>query len=210
MQWRRYIKLLLAVVLFAVVGQGVGCTLATRQEFMKVVFEDVPPRGQHKPPEPYVGHPRRQPVYEPPPPVMVLVKAYEPVFQYDWKTMLRALPKDTVGGIDWVSALADGAIEPRTSIDPEHAPQQIVLPLDVQLEPENLPLFKVTFPHEPHTEWLACDNCHPKIFTMQAGADPISMQKIYAGEYCGECHGKVAFAVATGCPRCHLALAGPQ
>ncbi|MCG6887699.1 MAG: cytochrome c3 family protein [Proteobacteria bacterium] len=210
MQWRRRINLLLVVVLFAVIGQGVGCTLATRQKIMKVVFEDVPPPGQQKPPEPFVGHPRRQPVYEPPPPVMVLVKAYKPAFQYDWKALLLALPKDAVGGVDWVTALADGAIDPRTGIDPEHSPQQPVLPLNVQLEPENLPLFNVTFPHQQHTEWLTCDNCHPKIFTMRAGADPISMQKIYAGEYCGACHGKVAFEVATGCPRCHLALAGPQ
>jgi len=210
MQWQRCVNFILFAAVLAVAGQGVGCATATRQKIMEVVFEDVPPPGQHKPPEPYVGHPRRQPVYEPPAPVMVLVKAYEPVFQYDWKALLWTLPKDAVGGIDWVTALEDGVIEPQTSIDPAHAPQQIVLPLDVHLEPENLPLFKVTFPHKQHTEWLACANCHSGIFTMKAGADPITMEKIFAGEYCGECHGKVAFDVATGCPRCHLALAGPQ
>lgn len=210
MRWGRCANLLSLAVLFVVSVYFIGCTSTGRQKIMKTVFEDVPPPGQHEPPKPYVGHPRRQPVYEPPPPVMVLVKPYEPVFQYDWKALLRALPKDAVGNIDWVTALEGGAIDPQAGIDPEHAPQQIVLPLDVHLQPANMPLFNVTFPHKQHTEWLACDNCHPRIFTMQAGADPISMEKIFAGKYCGECHGKVAFDVATGCPRCHLALAGPQ
>jgi c(7)-type cytochrome triheme protein len=141
---------------------------------------------------------------------VIKVTAYKPAFQTDWKALLRKLPKDAAGGIDWVKALDDGDIDPLAGIDPEHAQMQPVMQLDVHLEPPAMPLFKVTFPHKPHTEWLACDNCHPKIFQMKAGADPITMGKIFAGEYCGECHGKVAFDVATGCPRCHLALAGPQ
>jgi c(7)-type cytochrome triheme protein len=82
--------------------------------------------------------------------------------------------------------------------------------MNVELIPEGQPVFKVTFPHKEHTQWLACANCHPGIFQMRRGADPITMAKIFAGEYCGRCHGKVSFAVATGCPRCHLALAGPK
>jgi len=38
--------------------------------------------------------------------------------------------------------------------------------------------------------------------------DKITMAKIFAGEFCGRCHGKVAFNVPTGCPRCHPALGG--
>ena len=210
MRWRRCINAILIGSLFFMLGAGTGCTTETRHKILTVVFEDVPPRGQEKPPKPFIRQPRRPPLFKPPPPPRIPVKVYKPAFNTDWKEVLRKLPKDAVGGIDWVTALENGDIKPHNGIDPAHATAQPVLPLDVHLEPAAQPLFKVTFPHKPHTEWLACNSCHPRIFQMQAGADPISMEKIFAGEYCGQCHGKVAFDVATGCPQCHRALAGPQ
>jgi len=210
MQWRRCINRVLIGTLLAAMGLGTSCTTETRHKILTVVFEDMPPPGQEQPSKPFVRKPRRPPPFKPPPPPMIRVTAYKPAFNTDWKAVLRKLPKYAAGGIDWVTALEAGDIKPQPGIDPEHAQEQPVLPLDVHLEPPAQPLFKVTFPHKPHTEWLACANCHPKIFHMQAGADPISMEKIFAGEFCGHCHGKVAFNVTTGCPRCHLALAGPQ
>ncbi len=82
-----------------------------------------------------------------------------------------------------------------------------MLPFDIELVPEAVPLYKAVFAHEPHTAVLSCASCHPGIFEMRAGASDITMAKIYAGEYCGACHGKVAFDVNTGCGRCHSALA---
>ena len=70
-----------------------------------------------------------------------------------------------------------------------------------------MPDFKVTYPHRIHTQLLACTTCHTGIFQMQAGADPITMEQIFAGEFCGRCHGKVAFDPTTACPRCHLGMA---
>lgn len=211
MNGRRCVNLLLPGALLTIVALVYGCSAESRHRFKTIVFEGVPPAGeQAPPPEPYVRQPRRQPPYTPPPPVMVKVSPYKAAFQYDWKSLLKELPKDDAGGIDWVTALESGQIEPRSGTDPDNPGVQAVLPLDVQLEPKDMPMFKVTFPHKPHTEWLACDNCHTKIFQMQAGADPITMDKIFAGQYCGTCHGKVAFDVKTGCPRCHLALAGPR
>jgi c(7)-type cytochrome triheme protein len=61
----------------------------------------------------------------------------------------------------------------------------------------------VIFPHKPHTLWLECGNCHPAIFKMQKGANPISMVKIVNGEFCGRCHGRVAFPISN-CNRCHV------
>lgn len=119
---------------------------------------------------------------------------------------LRLLPV-TAGMPDWAKALADGLIAPRPGIDPK-AEEQPAFPLDVELVPADNALFKVVFPHGTHTALLACTTCHPGIFQMAKGADPITMGAIYAGQYCGSCHGKVAFAVPTGCPRCHPALAG--
>jgi c(7)-type cytochrome triheme protein len=119
---------------------------------------------------------------------------------------LRLLPV-TAGMPDWAKALAEGVIAPRPGIDPK-AQDQPAFPLDVELVPADNALFKVVFPHGTHTALLACTTCHPGIFQMAKGADPITMGAIYGGQYCGTCHGKVAFAVPTGCPRCHPALAG--
>ena len=60
----------------------------------------------------------------------------------------------------------------------------------------------VVFPHRQHTEWLACSNCHPKPFAEQSGVNDISMDEIFRGNYCGQCHDRVAFSIFL-CERCH-------
>jgi c(7)-type cytochrome triheme protein len=40
---------------------------------------------------------------------------------------------------------------------------------------------------------------------MKQGANPVSMDRIIRGEYCGRCHGVVAFPF-TDCLRCHSRL----
>jgi c(7)-type cytochrome triheme protein len=123
-----------------------------------------------------------------------------------WDEAMKLLPI-TLGAPDWAKALSDGVIAPRPGLDAKAADEPI-FPLDVELVPADNPTFKVVFPHGTHTALLSCASCHPGIFQMAAGANPITMEKIFAGEYCGRCHGSVAFAVPTGCPRCHPVLAG--
>lgn len=123
---------------------------------------------------------------------------------------LSLLPPDLEGNVRstvvgnrvrWVKALEEGYINPRTNIYPETKIQ--VLDLDVMLTKRNSgELPRVLFPHKQHTEWLDCSNCHEKIFKSKAGATPISMFAILDGEYCGRCHGAVAFPL-TQCQRCH-------
>ncbi len=125
---------------------------------------------------------------------------------HSWEEVANALPKNAVGGEDWQAALEQGIIAPLTSLEPGKTTLE-PFPLDVELTPDDNPMFAVTFRHQSHTSWLACDNCHPAIFQMAAGADDISMETIYAGEHCGRCHGKVAFDVATSCSICHQAMA---
>ncbi|HUS55503.1 MAG TPA: c(7)-type cytochrome triheme domain-containing protein [Thermohalobaculum sp.] len=60
----------------------------------------------------------------------------------------------------------------------------------------------VVFPHRQHTEWLDCANCHPAIFKAKRGANDFGMLDVLNGEYCGRCHGAVAFPL-TECKRCH-------
>ena len=61
------------------------------------------------------------------------------------------------------------------------------------------------FPHFVHRIQFKCSVCHETIVEMKAGANPITMDAIQAGKYCGVCHdGKTAFqATFDACPRCH-------
>jgi c(7)-type cytochrome triheme protein len=63
----------------------------------------------------------------------------------------------------------------------------------------------VVFPHWKHRTKFRCYACHPDPFAMQAGANPISMDRLRQGQFCARCHdGRVAFAVGfETCNRCH-------
>jgi c(7)-type cytochrome triheme protein len=118
--------------------------------------------------------------------------------------VLKDLPKNEFGNmVNWVQALEDGAISPKASVDGKE--EMWVFDKDIEL-----PVTKfiphppdVLYPHKAHTEWLHCGSCHPKVFNMKAGGNPdMNMLKIISGEYCGVCHGKVAFPLEN-CFSCH-------
>lgn len=114
---------------------------------------------------------------------------------------LSALPPDVVGNkVRWVKALEQGAIKPRTNILPDTRIN--VLNLDVIL-PHTGEMPMVLFPHKQHTEWLDCTNCHEHLFKYKANATKgLNMFNVLQGEFCGRCHGAVAFPL-TECQRCH-------
>lgn len=115
--------------------------------------------------------------------------------------VLKDFPKDAIGKDDWVKAFKDNIIQPHESLDLSKKP---VPPFNFDIEiPAIGAMPNVIFPHFPHTFWLNCGNCHPAIFQMKKGANPISMVKIVNGEFCGRCHGRVAFPLAN-CTRCHV------
>lgn len=138
-----------------------------------------------------------------------------------WPELKKLLPKAGSGEVDWIAALQTDVIEPRVGLDPG-SPAQAVFDLDVKIsrsqssalgDPQSL---AVTYRHGTHTQWLTCNNCHPAIFPLEFGVsnrgtaaqrEPITMEKIKQGEFCGACHGKVAFAVENACERCHQGLA---
>jgi c(7)-type cytochrome triheme protein len=114
----------------------------------------------------------------------------------------KSFPTEMFGNsINWVKALHEQQISPRA--DRRGEKQQFVMDMSIQM-PVAGTMNDVVFPHKIHTEWLACQNCHTAIFQMQRGANPITMEKIVKGEFCGVCHGKVAFPIAN-CNRCHSA-----
>lgn len=113
---------------------------------------------------------------------------------------IAGLPRDKLGAVDWMRALREGGIAPRADMRGESKMQ--VLDLDIILKnTKEMPW--VRFPHNSHTQWLACANCHDAIFVAKAGANDIDMVKIFRGEACGACHGRVAFIPTLSCERCH-------
>lgn len=111
-------------------------------------------------------------------------------------------PTDFGNYVDWVQSLQKGLLNPRYDrVDPNVEP--LVMDLDIVREVKaSMP--DVVFPHKPHTQWLHCSNCHPKIFIPQKGANQINMSAILLGQKCGVCHGKVAFPITTlSCKKCH-------
>ena len=121
----------------------------------------------------------------------------------NWTTKLSLLPKSEKGDINWVKAFSDGMIKPKpglTDKDEDKDTEDAI----VELIPKDSPDYKAVYPHLVHTQILTCPNCHPAIFKKKAGADPITMKKIKAGEYCGRCHGSVAFGTSSDdCDKCH-------
>lgn len=112
---------------------------------------------------------------------------------------LASFPVGLKGQVDWVRAINEGVITPRASLD--GTAEMNVLDQDIIMtNTRNMP--HVRFPHRPHTQWLACENCHPGVFVAKAGGNGISMNEIFRGRFCGTCHGRVAFNIYT-CQRCH-------
>ena len=113
---------------------------------------------------------------------------------------LSVLVPDGAGNqVDWVRSLQQGLIEPRPSLDGSREPE---IRETTVLMKNTYPMLYVRFPHKPHTQWMACEACHDRIFLPEVDANPINMGKILEGEYCGLCHGAVSFPL-TECNRCH-------
>jgi len=116
---------------------------------------------------------------------------------------LSVLEPDTAGNkVNWVKALQGGEISPRHNLRGDGESQ--VLDQDIVMT-ATLPLPYVKFPHRPHSEWMSCETCHEDLFVSRIGANEINMANILDGEYCGRCHGAVAFPL-TECNRCHSVL----
>ena len=112
---------------------------------------------------------------------------------------MKDFPRDGRGIINWVEALDRGLIAPRTGLTGGEKMHSV--DFDVLFKnTASMPF--VRFPHLPHTKWLTCKNCHPAIFLPQRGGNFVTMAAIIEGEYCGVCHGKVAFPPLE-CNRCH-------
>ncbi|MDH5648166.1 MAG: hypothetical protein OEY67_00805 [Gammaproteobacteria bacterium] len=124
-----------------------------------------------------------------------------------WEVAERMLPKNKLGQHDWMEAVRQSVIKPKSAIGGPRTPN-FVFKFDFYL-PGPTPMFDALFPHSSHTQWLDCSSCHPKIFRYRG--TKITMQDIRERKYCGVCHGPVAFpADADNCGRCHTAMMPPE
>jgi c(7)-type cytochrome triheme protein len=116
-----------------------------------------------------------------------------------------SLPRDAYGAVNWTTAVMEGFLAPKGSLDPK-AKEEEPLNLNIFIEAKVPLMANVVFPHSIHTYWLSCNTCHPNIFIPEAGANPITMDEIFEGKWCGRCHGKVAFNFwpEANCRRCHM------
>ena len=195
---RRGPQRLVALAAFALLQALVPAGCSTSMPWKSVLLETGPPA---KP----VVRPARHIYKKPEPPPVVAMQAE--VAPTDWAAVRDLLPKDANGEPDWVQALDNALIQPKSALDPDSKFEEPpVLDLTVELVPKEWDGFTATFSHKAHTQILGCDNCHEAVFKMETGADPITMEKIFAGEYCGRCHREVAFDAERGCPRCHLSM----
>lgn len=117
-------------------------------------------------------------------------------------TATEKFESDSRGNIDWAATLRNETIKPRAFLNDRG--EMEVLDQDI-IYKQTMSMPHVKFPHKTHTEWLSCENCHDSIFRKQANLADIDMKAIYAGEFCGKCHGKVAFS-PNNCERCHSVL----
>jgi c(7)-type cytochrome triheme protein len=117
---------------------------------------------------------------------------------------LKDLPKATYGDqINWVKALRKKLIAPQQSIWNENY-EPIPYQQNMKLEPEwRMIKTRASFPHQKHTEWLDCADCHPDIFNIKKkGTKMFRMNYIVNGKFSGVCHLTVAFPIQD-CKRCH-------
>ena len=115
------------------------------------------------------------------------------------KEALGDFPRRTGGTIDWVKALDQKLISPRSNKVGDGKMTSVNLDLILK-NTGSMPY--VLFSHKVHTSILTCANCHVDIFLPKQGSNFINMNNIMAGEQCGVCHGAVAFGVQN-CAECH-------
>ncbi len=124
--------------------------------------------------------------------------------EHPFRKVVESLPKSRFGNrVDWLAAESRGLVHLQDYIEgvsirrpalPERA--------DFSIAPQVVEIPKIVFSHEKHAVWNGCELCHPQLFGVRRNASGIRMQEIFAGKYCGACHGKVAFPTLD-CQLCH-------
>lgn len=119
----------------------------------------------------------------------------------------KDFPRSRFGnGINWIKALEDGVIKLKESLGGKLEKIDLSDISDELFEPKEPAMPDVIFWHEDHALLNGCTICHPGIFKDEKDKkQAFTMEDIFAGKYCGQCHGKVSFPTLD-CQRCHTTL----
>lgn len=117
----------------------------------------------------------------------------------------KNLPKSLYGNkINWNQAEDEGLLKTKDFIEgvsfPDKSPITNSREEARKSTAEGLP--GIIFSHPKHATWTGCGMCHPEPFALEIGATKMTMKEITNGQYCGMCHGKVAFPLYN-CAECH-------
>jgi c(7)-type cytochrome triheme protein len=125
-------------------------------------------------------------------------------FKYDFYEFTKKFPKARYGDkIDWMKTEETGLIKLKDYLEGvsfDEEPLKYSSELELKAKVAELP--DIIFSHKKHSVWLGCEICHPDIFGIGKGETKYTMQDVFAGRFCGACHGKVAFA-NLDCKGCH-------
>ncbi|MBI4687618.1 MAG: hypothetical protein HY756_07530 [Nitrospirae bacterium] len=125
-------------------------------------------------------------------------------FEKDFYQFTKDFPAGRFGnGIDWLKAEEKGLVKLKDHIAGISIKRNVLRdPQDIYIKARKVGMPDIIFSHKKHSVWNGCEMCHPDIFGIKRGATKYSMQDIFAGKYCGACHGKVSFPLLD-CQRCH-------
>ena len=128
-------------------------------------------------------------------------------FKYDFYEFQKNMPRERFGnGIDWQKAEDKKKIKIVDYLEGVSIKGlKMEDPAELKLKPQENNMPEIVFSHVKHTKWSGCELCHPEIFGVRKGSMPYSMEEIFAGKYCGVCHGPVAFP-NIDCQRCHTKM----
>ncbi len=127
--------------------------------------------------------------------------------EYDYATFTAKLPIDPIADlVDWEKAEALGLIHPADYLPGVSIKRDSLIPQkDFAITSKSTWMPDIIFSHKKHVVWNGCEVCHPDIFpSAKKGTVKYSMLEISTGQYCGLCHGRVAFPL-NNCEKCHAA-----
>jgi c(7)-type cytochrome triheme protein len=130
--------------------------------------------------------------------------------KYDYTSFVSKFPKGRVGKlVDWEGCEERGLIKPIDFLPGPSAPRSpLKAQADFSIASRGSWMPDIIFSHKKHALWNGCEVCHPEVFpSVKKNTVRYSMFQIADGEYCGLCHGSVAFPIEE-CYRCHVNKAG--
>lgn len=126
-------------------------------------------------------------------------------FEKNFYRFTSDFPRARFGnGIDWLKAENQGIVKLKDSLEGvSDKGKNKENPVDLVLHTKEPKMPEIIFSHKKHAVWNGCELCHPAIFREEKNKTKFTMEEIFAGKYCGTCHGKVSFSTLD-CQRCHV------